>query len=327
MTNKNKMAIRKKRDTLTGYLDWYYTNIQDKIMLVYRPDRKTSWGNRALFLSEEYNPTTQYNHRSVLVNEIIIEYDFDNLELNEKLANMAIEQLREDKIKYSKWFSGGKSYHVHILVNVNECRNVSLLKNVVCRHYGTFYQDPENGNIYKERKGDNFIKIIPDLRLCAPNHLIRAEYGVHESTGKNKTLVSKSPGYPEVCDLKEEVWKEYIKQQSIVIMRRVSIDANKITDLPGFKYIASSHLFKEAEDGRERAMFILIHAMKDEYKEDKTGFIKYVQEWYRYSGGHKLTDYQIKHKVCYHWDKTYRLVNFLNELLESLGKEDLIKKV
>jgi hypothetical protein len=318
--------VKNKRDTLTGYLDWYYTNVQEKIMLVHRETRTCSWANRALFLSEEYNPITPYNHRSILYNEVVIEYDYEDKELNEKLATLVTDRLRDDKIKYSKWFSGGKSYHVHILVNPNKCRNISLLKNVICRYYGTFYKNPEDGKIYKEKKSETFIKIIPDIRLCAENHLIRAEYGAHEGTGNLKTLVSKSPGYPEVCEITEDVWKEYIKQQSTVIMRRVSTDVNKITDLPGFKYIATSHLFREAEDGRERAMFILIHSLKDDYRDDKVGFIRYIQDWYKYSGGYKITDNQIKHKVCYHWDKSYSLNKFLNDLLESIGREDLILK-
>jgi len=317
--------MKKKKGTLLGYLDWYYDNIQEEMMLVHRPTLKNSWANRCLFLSDRYNPSVEYNHRSVLKNEVVIEYDYEDKELNKKLVDMTIEKLRKDKVKYMLWFSGNKSYHLHCLIRTERCSNISLLKNSFCRQYGTYYQDPKDGKIYKERKSETLIKMLPDLRLCADNHLVRAEHGMHEKTKQKKTLVSQSAGYPELSDVSQAVWDRYVQQQRAVVARRFTQDAGNIQDLPGFKYIAASHLFREAEDGRERAMFILIHAMKGQYKEDKPGFIKYVQEWYRYSGGHKMSEQQIKAKVVYHWNKTYRLDRFLNELLESIGKSDLVK--
>jgi len=312
------------KQSLLWYLNWYHDNIQDSIMLVSRPTLKNSWANRALFLSEDYIPTLHYNHRSIMNNEVVIEYDLDDKELNKKLAYKVTDKFKKEGIKYSIWFSGNKSCHVHLFIDPKEARNISLLKNVFMRHYGTFYLDNKTDTIYRERHKDTDIKILPDIRLCAPNHLIRAEYGIHEKTSKIKYLLSKSREFPYINKISSDVWNRYIRTQQIVIKRRVSTDAGKITDLPGFKYIASSHNFRKQEDGRERAMFVMIHALKDQYKDRKDDFIKYIQDWYRYSGGYKLGDNNIKFKVIYHWNRTYKLENFLNELLESIGMEDLI---
>ncbi len=318
--------MEKRLRTLTGFLNWYYDNQQEEIMLVYRHSPDTNWSNRALFLSEQYNPTTPYNHRSVLKNEIVIEYDFEDKALNKKLADLVCERLNEDNIKYAKWSSGNKSYHVHFIIAPKKCKNVSLLKNTLMRLYGTFYKDNQTGHIYKNKNKPDMERLLPDLRLASDNHMIRAEYGVHEKTEEQKKPLSKSPTYPCASRVPERAWPLYINQQKAVVMRKLSTQANDVTDLPGFKYLASSHLFREAEDGRERAMFIIIHAIKDQWKNDKQGFTKYIQEWYRYSGGHKMSEYDIAQKIHYHWNRSYPIENALNELLESLGKADLIHK-
>jgi hypothetical protein len=109
-----------------------------------------------------------------------------------------------------------------------------------------------------------------------------------------------------------------------LVQRRVTTDVNTLTEHPGLKYILTAHQFREAEDGRERALFMLIHLLKPKHT-DKAELTKYLQEWYRYSGGTKLLDRDIERKVSYHWNRDYNITErFLDELLESIGREDLI---
>jgi hypothetical protein len=293
--------------SLTTYLTKYY-KIQDKILLVHRPESASSWRDRCFYLDKDYNTTTPYNHRSILTNEVIIEYDFDDKEKNKELVKEVSRRLYKDGMSHALWYSGNKSCHLHCFISVNNATNISLLKKTFIRHYTKDLP-------------------TPDLQLCSGNHLIRAENGLHESTKLKKTLIMKDTRYPFVNDLAKEVWEKYIHAVRESISRRIVYNSRSLTDLKGFKYIVTSHEFREAEDGRERAMFMLIHVLKASYKDKIQEFIKFIQEWYRYSGGHKLTEKQIEGKVRYHWNRSYNITeNYLNDLLRSIGKEELVSK-
>ena len=121
-------------DKLTNYLMKYY-HIQDKIMLVYRPTLKSNWACRCLFLSDKYEPNIAYNHRSILSNEIVMEWDDDNEVLNRKYADIVSSRLRKDNLKVAKWRSGNKSIHLHCFVNFKTVGNISLFKKVFMKHY------------------------------------------------------------------------------------------------------------------------------------------------------------------------------------------------
>lgn len=309
---------------LMNYLRMYYI-MQDKILLVHRPTKKSSWANRCMLYDEKFDSKTAYNHRSMLINELVIEYDEDDKELNRKLADRVHLKLREDGVEFAKWTSGNKSVHIHAFINPKDARHLSLLKKVFLRYYGTFFVD-KNNRIYEEA-GEGRTKILPDLRLCSDTHLIRAEYGVHEKTQQHKTLISKTKDYGKLTEIKQEIWEEYVKQITAVTRRKITFDVNQISSLPGFKYIVSSENFRLSDDGRERALFMLIHVLKGKYKDRYDEFVAYLQDWYRYSSGTKLTDEDIRRKVRYHWNRSYVITtNYLNELLESIGREDLIEK-
>jgi hypothetical protein len=107
----------------------------------------------------------------------------------------------------------------------------------------------------------------------------------------------------------------------------LSTEVNRIVDHPGFRYILTAHQFRESGDGHERALFMLIHTLKPEYLERKDELIEFLQSWYRYSGGTKLTDHDVKAKVLYHWGREYDFSErYLRELLESIGRADLLER-
>ena len=87
--------------TLSWWLRRYY-KLQDDIIVVYRPTLKSWWGDRCLYKSEEYIPAKQYNHRSILDKEIVIEFDQEDKKLNISLILLyedllsAIDRFIED---------------------------------------------------------------------------------------------------------------------------------------------------------------------------------------------------------------------------------------
>jgi hypothetical protein len=292
--------------SLTTWLTKYYAH-QDKIVLVYRPTPESSWANRCMYLDNKYNPLTPYNHRTILHNEVVIEFDNDDPEKNLALSKEVKTRLNKDGILLSHWHSGNKSYHVHCLINTGNCHNVPLLKKCFMEYYS-------------DGLG------VPDTRLAVENHLVRAEFGIHEKTGKNKSLLYKDTQYPSVSNVPDGVWQRYYAEQRLVVSRRLSRDVNKLIDHPGMQYILTSHQFREANDGRERALFMLIHVLKPKFLEDKEGLIRYLQDWYKYSGGTQLKDFDIKNKVNYHWSRHYEFGDkYLRELLESIGRGDLME--
>lgn len=293
------------KSTLTSYLSKYY-DIQPEIMLVSHPYRDSSWGDRCLFLSEEYNPEKKYNHRTILLNEVVIEFDGKDAKDNRAKAVEVCKRLKTDRIEYSFWWSGNRSYHVHFFIDVANAGHIPLLKNVVSRHYTEGIA-------------------LPDLQLCALGHLIRAEYGVHEKTGEYKSLEKSTEQYPKICRLPNVVWDKYVKAATTVVKREMTKQVNDLSSLPGFKHVISAVDFRANDDGRERALFMLIHTLKPEYANRKDDLVRFLQEWYRYSSGKQLSDEAIKRKVDYHWSRDYTLTErYLNELLESIGREDLI---
>jgi hypothetical protein len=293
-------------NTLTTYLMKYY-KIQPQILLVYRPTDKEGWRNRCFYLDDKYNVNTQYNHRSILLNEIIIEYDKNDKEENIKVTNQVCKRLDKDGIKYALWDSGNRSLHIHIFLNLREATNIPLLKKTFIRYYTYELEQP-------------------DLQLCSGNHLIRCEYGINEKSGKCKSPIYRSASYPFINEIRQEIWAEYGEERRRALARSIVRNDTELTSTKGFKYIIAAAEFREVEDGRERALFMLIHLLKPQYKDNRKGLIQFLQDWYRYSGGYKLTSKQIECKVYYHWERKYNFTeNYLNELLVSIGRQDLIE--
>lgn len=284
--------------TQKKYLDKYH-RIQEQIVLVSHPSRDSWWNDRCLYKGENYDKNKHYNHRTMLQNEIVIEFDDDNKQLNKKYADVVFDRLRTDGIRAAKWYSGNKSTHVHCFVNLRGVRNRSLFKKVFMRYYTKDLP-------------------LPDLRLAADNHLIRAEYGVHEDTQVPKKLISKDPRYPWICDVKQEVWDEYSKQVGIVAKRRMTMAVNDLGDSELIKTLLDSENIKVASDGRERILFVLIHTLKHKHTQEE--LTKILVEWYRYSSGYKLSEAEIVRKIRYHWNRNYNITpNYVLELMEELG--------
>jgi hypothetical protein len=293
--------------TLTTYLDRYH-DFQSEILLVYRALGSTSWSDRCLYLGPGYEDTKPYNHRVILRNEIVIEFDSDDVQLNRKLADKVAQRLRSDNIKFAKWTSGNKSVHVHCIVRTGDVRDRALLKRVFTQHYCSD------------------LPFRPDLQLTHENHLIRAEYGVHEKTGRRKTLISKDSAYPCFSEIPLAVWEKYNAEFRQGLARRLVRNKDSIKEHPGFKFLITTQDFGAVGDGRERALFLVTHALKNDFGDNKEAFTQYIQDWYKYSGGRQKSQADIARFVNYHWNKTYHIGSkAINNFMEEIGRKDLVQ--
>ena len=325
------MKKPKKFKSLNSYLNWYYTFVQKEIILVHRGDAEESWAKRCLYLDGKYQPLCPYNHRSVLDNEIIIEYDSDNVQLNERLVDEVIRKLRKDRISYMKAYSGNKSYHLHVLIKMANVKNVSLLKSTFMRHYGTFYVHNVSGQLYDnldDAPDSNVTRYVPDLQLSG-KHLIRAEFGIHEKTQYTKDIMMKSNDYPSFSIAPKIVWDKYNDAQKTSVKIRMSQQTKDLAESDLVKELLDTVQFKEnMDDGRERLVYMLTHVLKHKYKiwEDLADFL---WSWYSYSGGRQMDEEKVRNKVKYHFFRSYPDANWerkLRELLDELiGRETLMQ--
>ena len=272
--------------TLLQYLR-VYRKMQDKIMLVYRSGPMKYWDHRHIYLSPKYSPKTPYNHRSMLDNEIVIEFDDGTPEENRKQADIVTQRLVKDGFSYAKWFSGGKSTHVHLFINPETCPNIPLLKSSLMRYYCKGLSNP-------------------DMRLTSRNHLIRAEYGLHEKTGKHKKLISKSTNYPVENTVPQGVWDFYSNERMRLLKRKSTIATKDLKEHKVIKFLMdSTNMREKVKDGRSRVLFLLTAALKNSMEAKELE--QFMVDWYRYSGGTKLSESKVRDSVRYTLSKGYNV--------------------
>lgn len=293
---------------LTHYLEKYY-EIQKEILLCYRPKNRgqgSSWSDRCNYLEEGYSATKAYNHRMTLDQEVVIEFDENKPEDNKRVAEQVIRRLKKDKIKYSCWFSGSKSYHVHFFIDPRQASNIRLLKSVIMRHY------------CKD------LEFKPDL-LLAGKHLIRAEYGINEKTGNYKVRDSQSKGYPVINPVPEDAWSTYIKEMNWLVKADLTRSVSELANSDVIKKLLDTAYFNDkVRDGRERIIWMLANILQSTH--NKSDLVELLQKWYKYCNGRKLTPGQIAYKVYKAYKSPYTITEkYLKQILNELGVEDVEK--
>ena len=323
------------KTNLNTYLKMY-SEFQKDITLVSRESGTTWWGNRVKYLDDDYNSSKFpfYNHRSVLDCEVVIEYDNPDKSLNFRFIKKAEELIKRDGLDYAIWFSGGKSYHLHIMMNFKNASRLSLIKKTVIRYYGTFYINGRNHivsqfdyNGFSDVKKDKYVRMLPDLRLSDNNHLVRAEFGLHEGSGFHKGLIRKTPTYGDSLSVVSSViWQSYADKVTAVIKRQVSIGVGNVIDSPEVKLLLSTTNFKQYGDGKKRVLFILINLLKKtvynpEGLYGKSELVDFLWDWYKYVGGYELTKNSISGMVGYYWSRDYSRmgIGYIREVLEEIG--------
>jgi len=297
------------------YLSFYF-GLQQDITLVYRPHDKTWWGNRVkLFTREYYDKYPFYNHRSILNNEVVIEFDKDTKEENLLYTRMVEDKLKNEGVSYKLWFSGGKSYHIHTLWDMKNISNPSVMKKVIMEHYSPVV------TIEGVSK-----KVSPDMQLKDNNHLIRLEYSLHEKSGNKKRYIRSSGDYTKINTISEQLWEEYATYKEYLLKIQMTRNVNSVIESPEIKYLLSSSNMKKIGDGKKRILFILINILKKntqntngkyENKEELTNFL---YEWYKYSDGYEYSKQQIKRMVDYYWEKDYSNmgITYIRTLLDEV---------
>jgi len=298
---------------LHGRLEDMYTELLEPVNVVYHPDSDASW-SRAEFQGSRYDKTTPYNHRTIFRSEVVLEYDDASKRLNYKLAKRASRKLYGDYISHSMWTSGNKSTHIHILFDMSEVDDVRLMKRTILAEYGC------------TKHRDQYYK--PDMALASPNHLVRAEWGVHEKTGDCKRLIDEDIGFPELEYIPEHIQETYEERlNDVQYDRDVQGLAKNVLESDGFQWLLKPSNMKEVGDGRKRAVFILGNVLREATSDDDDDVIEWVQDWYRKAGGHDYSDGQIQQILLNNFqdDKTPGFP-YLNELLSDIGKERFINK-
>jgi len=292
-----------KKKSLTSYLRAYH-KMQDDIILCHRPSIDAGWGKRCTYLDEKYDPFLPYNHRSVLFNEVVIEFDEPSPKLNRELAQKVANKLSDYKIKYSMWFSGGKSTHLHCFINPMQASSLSLLKRCFIRF---FTKD---------------LEYSPDLQLTG-NHLIRAEYGIHEKSGEYKKPIIETPGYPKPARLPSAIWELYNQEMEVVQKRMMTIAIKDIDDDQLVKRVLDTAYIREnLRDGRKRLVGALAQLLRHKYAE-RNELIEFIWKWYKYVNGSDLTYGQVAYQVHYAYrnpmDNPFA---FLYSVARDLGLEE-----
>lgn len=236
--------------------------------------------------------------------EVVIEFDEENPEDNKKVADIVVNRLKKDKVNYSMWFSGSKSYHVHFFIDPRKASNLKLLKSAIMRHY------------CKD------LEFKPDLQL-AGKHLIRAEYGLNEKTGNPKYKVSESRGYPKVNEVTPLAWDKYVKEMNWMIKATMTRSVNELANSDLIKRLLDTTYFNDSiKDGRSRIIFVLANVLCTTHQ--KRDLVDLLQKWYKYTNGRKMTDGQIAYQVYNAYNKRYNIgENYILQLLLELGVQKI----
>lgn len=283
--------MSKRKKTLVNYLI-QYLDIQEVIFLVSHPTPNHSWGDRCIYGTSKYDPHKHYNHRAMLETEIVFEYDTDDPKKNKELTDKIEKRLIDEGFSYSYWKSGNKSSHLHTHIVIPEGVDVRTWKKT-----------------FMLRISEGLPR--PDLLLCGDNHLIRAEYGVHEKTQKHKRLIRESFNYPFVKDAEELIRSGYDKYQEY--LKTLPEPSNDLTGTKELDLLLDTKKFRSYRDGVERGLFILSHVLKEhKTKGEAKGFLK---KWYKEVGGYKTN---IDSFVEYQWSKSYNVGGALKNLVFEL---------
>jgi hypothetical protein len=268
---------------------------EEPIMLLYRPTATSNWADRCIMYDKKYSPFKQYNHRSILNNEIVIEFDHDDKEVNKKATLEVLKRLREDDIAYSYWDSGNKSFHVHCLVGIDEGINKKYFKKAFLQAY------------------TEGLEVKPDYAVCNNNHLIRAENGLHEKTGRHKALIRNTEGYPRVSDVPRRV-RDYYDNLCNRARRSNKASSVDISSHDGVRWILDNGV----RDGRTRAIFILTQALRNKYTEEE--LVTLIQDWYAKTGGsmsRSRVAYEVKRQLK---GEAYTITPaYVDAFLEEIG--------
>jgi hypothetical protein len=273
--------------TSKEYLD-YYKTFGEEVWVVKR-NRDSGWKRKCYFIDD---PEEKYNHRCILRDEVVFDFDNEDKEINKKNSEEVIKMFDEQGINYSYWDTGNKGFHIH-----------------------TFWND-----LHRVHKPDMIRKTLLKIYACNKDvdyqliqgHMIRLECSVNEKSGRNKELIKYKDGliFNNIPGFVKAVYN--IKKEKLLTKTLKDVKPSDDFD-PRITEILSNKI--KITDGRERLLFYFIHKLKG--RTNFSDLVTLLFDWYKSSGGKKLTKGIIESKVRYHWNRNYtfspRYLDFINE--------------
>lgn len=233
------------RDALWKYLEKNHPGAR----VAHKEHGRSPWVYSTVSTIEQLSrPQTWFNHREVLPEELIADYDCPEKELFDN-AMLLVEKLKEENINFSAWRTNGEEnggVHIHALWDIPETvKDVKLLKKLLLEYYvGSL----ENAKLDTQVLG---------------KHLIRCEAGEYDKLpswqAKRKTLIGYNGNPLEKNKVPQKVWDEYCskilraKLANLRMGRKISSSGATPNSI---NFILSPN-FKEYRDGGKRALFIL----------------------------------------------------------------------
>lgn len=135
------------------------------------------------------------NYRTTLKNEIVLETDLTKEE-NAKIAERIIRGLREKDYSFSCYFTGNKSYHIHLFFK----SELSELND---------FQRTKAKNIFVEQFPKDISDLI-DRSNLTKKHMILIPGALHLKTNNSKTLIASN--IPEILNNFPEMLLEEAKK-------------------------------------------------------------------------------------------------------------------
>ena len=116
--------------------------------------------------------------RQIFQDEIVFETDMNMRKMNYGEARRIAKKLRDNGIAYKMWFSGGKSYHIHMIFPELNFITDDYHRKLLKEQFLKWLYDFDEKEIINHKV---------DLALTG-NHMIKLEYGWHHTAGRIKTL-------------------------------------------------------------------------------------------------------------------------------------------
>lgn len=223
-----------------------------------------------------------YTDRQIMPDELVIESDLNTEPMNRSVYKRITYVLKKH-FSYLVWFSGGKSYHIHLmfpeLKDIKDDKDRMLMKQLIIRWvYGctkTLSRCAQCSGVWGYIDGKPqkcaLLKHKVDMQLTG-KHLIRIEGAEHPKTGGQKILVAKNIKDESNTIPKKvlEVYKEIKEGNS----KRSTKPLEQPTEL---KLCQKMLYTNKLGDGKKRAAFVLFKNFKRLYGVDKA--IQLLNDW------------------------------------------------
>lgn len=213
---------------------------KEVVRVAFHANQRSKWE----YADTQNMRSRKYNHRDVLPDEVVLDFDEEELSANIYWSNKVSEQLHRLGVKHSLWTTGGKGTHIHTFwEGLDEVAEPRDLKNLLADWM------------------IEGISVKVDRQLMG-KHLVRFEWGHYEKALPDKKF--KEPVHAEdhfkYNKIPGPVFEKYKKNVVDYALRRLRWKHSGVKykyETPCcMKYIASDE-FAQHKDGGKRAMFVM----------------------------------------------------------------------